>query len=85
MMLRPFLLFGGGVEVGKPKGKLNIILELNAAAALERMGWLRVNEAWSKEITVGGEPHTSYIPGPATKANSERRFNVTQHRASLRP
>jgi hypothetical protein len=56
------------MEVGKPKGKLNIILELNAAAALERMGWLRVNEAWSKEITVGGEPHTSYIPGPATKA-----------------
>jgi hypothetical protein len=56
------------MEMGKAKGKLNIISEVKAAATLEQMGWLRVNEAWSKEITVGGEPHTSYIPGPATKA-----------------
>jgi len=56
------------MEMGKPKGKLNIISELKAAAALEQMGWLSVNEAWAKEVTLGGEPHTSYIPGPATKA-----------------
>jgi len=52
----------------KPKRSLNIISEVRAAATLEQMGWLRANEAWSKEVTVGGEPHTSYIPGPATKA-----------------
>jgi hypothetical protein len=43
-------------------------LPVQAVAALEQMGWVRVNEAWAKEVTVGGEPHTSYIPGPATKA-----------------
>jgi hypothetical protein len=56
------------MEMTKPKGKLNIISEVKAVAALEQMGWVRVNEAWAKEVTVGGEPHTSYIPGPATKA-----------------
>ena len=56
------------MEMGKPKGKLSIISELKAAAALGQMGWLRVNEAWAKEITVGGEPHTSYISGRATRA-----------------
>jgi hypothetical protein len=56
------------MEMGTAKGKLNIISEVKAAATLKQMGWLRVNEAWSKEITVGGEPHTSYIPGPATNA-----------------
>ena len=54
--------------MGKPKGRLNIISEFKAAATLEEMGWLRINEAWAKEVAVGGEPHTSYIPGPATKA-----------------
>jgi hypothetical protein len=36
------------MEMGKP----NIISELKAVAALEQMGWLRVNEAWAKEVAV---------------------------------
>ena len=46
------------MEMGKAKGKLNIISEVKAAATLEQMGWLRVNEAWSKEITVVFAPRS---------------------------